>query len=318
MRFSVIVPVYQVKDYMRQCLDSVLRQTFTDFELVLVDDGSTDGSADICAEYAAADQRVRLFSQPNSGLSAARNTGIKNARGEYLIFLDSDDYWLTRFGLEEIEARLNGGAVDAVFWKSCKVAENENSFSDDPLDGFTAESCDSPGELIRFIRGKQIAVCAWDVAISAKLFSDGALDFEQGVFSEDVEWKTRLLQRIGRCVFTDMILNAYRIRSGSITKSLTEKNLIDLNSHYRRIVQYIDHADEETAKMLRVYLGEQGANYVLALVLSEPQLCKPYQNCVSLEYMKYCVTSRAKLIRAMTRLFGVSGTVFLIKKIKRL
>ena len=318
MRFSIIVPIYQVEKYVSQCIESVLRQTFTDFELILIDDGSTDGSAAVCKGYTAGDERVRLFSQPNSGLSAARNTGIRAAQGDYLIFLDSDDYWLTRYGLEEINARLSDNSVDAVFWKYCKAEENENSFSDAARDSFTAEVCEAPGQIPRFIRSRQLGACAWDVAIARRLFENGALDFEPGVYSEDVEWITRLLKTIKRCVFTDMILNAYRIRGGSITKSLKEKNLIDLNSHYARISEYIQNADDDTAGMLRVYLGEQAANYILALVLSSADLSKAYRAGGCMQYIRYCVTSRAKLIKWMTRLFGVSGTVFLIKKMKRL
>jgi len=90
---SVIIPVYQVKDYLAECLDSVFAQdeTFSDFEVVCVDDGSTDGSADILKQYASKDPRLRIITQENSGLSAARNTGIEAARGRYVMFLDSDD-----------------------------------------------------------------------------------------------------------------------------------------------------------------------------------------------------------------------------------
>ncbi|MBQ7549651.1 MAG: glycosyltransferase [Clostridia bacterium] len=319
MRFSVIVPVYQVKDYLRQCVDSVLHQTFTDFELILVDDGSTDGSSDICAEYALSDDRVRLIQQPNGGLSSARNTGIHAAKGDYLIFLDSDDFWLTKFGLEEINNRLSDDSVDAVFWRHRKVEESDNTFTDEAADGFSAETCEVPEQIVRFIRSKQLIVCAWDMAVTRGFFSDGSLDFEQGVYSEDVEWLTRLLQKLKSCVFSDMTLNAYRIRQGSITKTLKEKNLIDLNSHYGRIVKYIENADnEDTAGILRAYLGEQGANYILALALSAPELTKVYRDCVGLKYLRYSVTRRARMIKWMARLFGVSGTVFLIKKIKRL
>ena len=318
MRFSVIVPVYQVEQYLRRCIDSVLRQTFTGFELILVDDGSTDGSAAICKEYAEKDDRVKLIRQPNGGLSAARNTGIGNAQGEFLIFLDSDDFWLTRYGLEEIDSRLRDSSVDAVFWRHQKVEENDNAYSDAAPDSFSAEDCKVPEEVIPFIRTKQLVVCAWDAAISRSLFDGGGLDFESGVYSEDVEWLTRLLQRMKHCVFTDMVLNAYRIRGGSITKTLKEKNLIDLNSHYARIDRYIADADSDTALMLQVYLGEQAANYVLALVLSPPHLLKTYRSCPYLKYMRRGVTKRAKLIRWMTSIFGVSGTVFLIRKIKRL
>ena len=94
---SIIVPVYQVKEYIGECVESLLAQTYTNLEILLVDDGSTDGSGAICDEYAVKDSRVRVVHQENKGLSAARNTGIARAKGECLAFVDSDDVVMTEF-----------------------------------------------------------------------------------------------------------------------------------------------------------------------------------------------------------------------------
>lgn len=91
-KISVIVPVYNAEKYLSQCIDSILRQDFTDFELLLIDDGSKDNSGFICDEYAQKDQRVKVFHKKNGGVSSARNLGIDNAQGEYIAFIDSDDY----------------------------------------------------------------------------------------------------------------------------------------------------------------------------------------------------------------------------------
>ena len=91
---SIIVPVYNAQRTLRRCIDSVLNQTFSDFELLLVDDGSKDESGEICDSYALRDERVKVFHIENSGVSAARNVALDRARGEYLQFLDSDD-WIT-------------------------------------------------------------------------------------------------------------------------------------------------------------------------------------------------------------------------------
>lgn len=93
---SIIVPVYNTEQYLHRCIDSILAQTYTDFELLLIDDGSTDLSGAICDEYAAKDSRVRVFHKENGGASTARNKGIKESRGEWIIFLDSDDYFLPK------------------------------------------------------------------------------------------------------------------------------------------------------------------------------------------------------------------------------
>lgn len=92
MSISIIVPVYNAESTLRRCVDSILRQAFTDFECLLIDDGSTDKSGDICEGYAAMDSRVKVFHKENGGVSSARNVGLKNATGEWVTFVDSDDY----------------------------------------------------------------------------------------------------------------------------------------------------------------------------------------------------------------------------------
>lgn len=94
-KISVIVPVYNVEQYLPRCIDSILVQTFTDFELLLIDDGSTDNSGKICDEYAKKDNRIRVFHKENGGVSSARNLGLDNIRGEFVNFVDSDD-WLEK------------------------------------------------------------------------------------------------------------------------------------------------------------------------------------------------------------------------------
>lgn len=100
-KISVIVPVYNTEKYLHRCIDSILAQTFTDFELLLIDDGSKDSSGAICGEYASKDSRVRVFHKENGGVSSARNLGLDNAKGEWITFCDSDDYvenyWLDIF-----------------------------------------------------------------------------------------------------------------------------------------------------------------------------------------------------------------------------
>ena len=102
---SVIVPIYNVENYLRQCLDSILEQTFHNLEILLVNDGSTDDSGQICQEYLKKDSRIRYFEKENGGLSDARNYGIERAQGEYLTFIDSDD-WVTSTYIEELYIKL--------------------------------------------------------------------------------------------------------------------------------------------------------------------------------------------------------------------
>jgi len=112
---SVIVPVYNAAQYLNQCIDSVLAQTLEDFELLLIDDGSTDASPAICDGYAVLDNRVRVLHQPNRGASAARNAGLDRARGAFITFLDSDD-WLDPETLDVTHSAATSYGVDVVLW----------------------------------------------------------------------------------------------------------------------------------------------------------------------------------------------------------
>lgn len=107
---SVIIPVYNTEKYLRRCIDSVLAQTYQDFELLLIDDGSEDSSGAICDEYAARDSRVKVFHKENGGVSSARNLGLDNARGEWITFVDSDDYIEEKF-LKSFEGNLDADLV---------------------------------------------------------------------------------------------------------------------------------------------------------------------------------------------------------------
>ena len=125
-RISVIVPVYNVEKYLCKCVDSILVQSYTNFELLLIDDGSTDSSGLICDEYAAKDLRVRVFHKQNGGLSSARNVGISIAMGEYVIFVDSDDYWTSSSVLDKLLVCAIQNDADIVRGELCYVDENGN------------------------------------------------------------------------------------------------------------------------------------------------------------------------------------------------
>ncbi len=146
---SVIVPVYNVENYLQKCIESILKQRFTDFELLLINDGSTDNSGDICDKYALRDSRIQVFHKSNGGVSSARNLGLKNAKGKYIHFIDSDDWiendtFLTiskiiqkdnidiiQFGYKKIHPTFNEeyGQKSSLFFDSLKRYANSNCFN---------------------------------------------------------------------------------------------------------------------------------------------------------------------------------------------
>ena len=124
-KISVIIPVYNVAKYLHRCIDSALAQTFTDFELLLIDDGSKDNSGEICDEYARKDNRVRVFHKENEGVSVARNIGIGHSSGTYLMFLDSDD-WLESSCLDYCLKSMKDDNLDFLQFGYARVTDDGN------------------------------------------------------------------------------------------------------------------------------------------------------------------------------------------------
>ena len=136
MRFSIIIPVYNVKQYLDDCLQSILSQTYRDYEIVLVDDGSSDGSSEICDQYAREYKNVKVYHQINQGQSAARNFAVQKASGEYIWFVDADDIILTENALQQLSLKLDEKPdVISFGWKETdsieEFAESQERFNFD-------------------------------------------------------------------------------------------------------------------------------------------------------------------------------------------
>lgn len=129
IRFSIIVPIYKVERYLKTCIDSILTQTFSDFEVILVDDGSPDLCGKICNDYAENDLRIKVLHKANGGLSSARNAGLDIAIGEYIIFIDSDDFWDDNTALENINKNLTETKADLLIFPAKRYYEDKNKVS---------------------------------------------------------------------------------------------------------------------------------------------------------------------------------------------
>ena len=129
-KISVIIPVYNSEHFLRQCLDAVLRQTLSEFKIILINDASTDASQKIIDEYIARDERIHALTQnENKGVSAARNTGIENAAGEYIIFLDADDYWMDDEMLASLYEIADGNDTDIIDFGFIRSADDNEGRS---------------------------------------------------------------------------------------------------------------------------------------------------------------------------------------------
>lgn len=246
---SVIVPVYKVEPYIHKCVDSILTQTFTDYELILVDDGSPDTCGNICDEYAQKDARIHVIHKENGGLSDARNAGMKIACGEYVIFIDSDDYidadmlsYLYE-NLKKADADMATCGIYEVYADRIEKQEEEPDFV---CSGEEAFRC--------ILRGHTIRGEIWNKLIKRSCISD--LEFPKGKLYEDIFYTVDMMQRIKKVAVGTKPKYYYLHRSDSITGKAYRPKLFDIIEGYTKNYQVVQHAFpklEEEAECLWIW-----------------------------------------------------------------
>ena len=226
MKFSVVIPVYNVEHYLEDCLASVLDQTFEDWEAVCVNDGSTDGSAAVLDQYAQRDSRFVILAQPNGGLSAARNTGINAARGEYVLFLDGDD-WLGPNALRTIAEALNG--EDMLCFSGRRFFEEANTFNPaDPLTEKTYETGMAYYNENALLHRDFAFVCVVLRAYRRDFLLKNNLQFKEGIYHEDNLFTPITCYYAQKVRVINACLYDYRVRANSITDGNLPKRLVDM------------------------------------------------------------------------------------------
>lgn len=214
---SVIIPVYKVEQYLRQCVDSVAGQTHKHLEILLINDGSPDGSGAICEEYALRDPRVQVIHQCNQGLSAARNTGLDAATGEYLAFVDSDD-WIEPDMLAALLAGLVEHGADIAGCAPIPEVEDGIAvqFQFLCVDA-TALLLGREDALSELLRDRRLRNFSWSYLYRADLF--GGVRFPHGKRFEDIHTTYQLFMKANTIVSLPIAKYHYRIRKGSITQA---------------------------------------------------------------------------------------------------
>ncbi len=225
LKLSLIVPVYNVERYLVKCLNSLLGQDIAtdDYEIIVVNDGSTDSSADIAEQFAEKYPNIQSIHQKNRGLGGARNTGIQYANGKYIQFVDSDDY-LAPNVLAGLLRKMDDEELDILRFKYQNVNEKGDILSSRKGKQFVDyrdEVCDG----MHFLANRLGYACyAWQFIIKTALLKNPENRFCEGIYFEDTEWTPRILIQAKRVTSIDKIVYNYLVREGSITKSVSEEN----------------------------------------------------------------------------------------------
>ena len=233
-KLSFIVPIYKVEDYLCKCVDSLIAQDLPSsaYEIILVDDGSPDGCPQICDDYAAAHDTIRVIHQTNAGLSAARNSGLKAAKGEYVCFVDSDDYWEENV-LGGLMDQVEREELDVLRFKYRNVNEQYKVFNPNKSDPYRNDNYSTePTDGVSFLNSRFGTACYAVMFIVRRtiLIDDRCIDnrctkdclFTEGIYFEDTDWTPRMLCRASRVASADTIVYNYLIRHGSITKAVEQ------------------------------------------------------------------------------------------------
>ena len=233
MKFSIIIPIYNVEKYVEQCLESVDGQSYEDYEIILVNDGSTDASETICKNFVANSNRnYQIINQANGGLSAARNTGLAAAKGQWIVFVDSDDYISTDL-LKNLDAAMAKNDADLYTFNHNRIDTNGNFVAKKLYAVENARlSFKSEAEMTKYICDEFLNYGlgweAWGMIYKRSIIEENNISFQdtKDVFAEDLCFALQYLMHVNSIyVLCDLLYN-YRIRPGSLLETLDSKSVL--------------------------------------------------------------------------------------------
>ena len=236
MLFSVIIPVYNVEKYLRACLDSMLLQSFSDWEVICVNDGSTDGSAAILEEYATKDSRIKVIPQSNSGTATARNTGLRAAQGDYIFFLDSDD-WIELDSLRILSNRLHG--EDILCFSGKRYIETTGEYL--PADFLPEKAYERGMDYYNenALQPRDFAfVCVVLRVYNRAFLMQNELLFDDDISYEDNLWVPKVLYYARTVSVIPDVLYLYRIREGSKMQEVSLRRKKDMLNVANRLAAF--------------------------------------------------------------------------------
>lgn len=306
---SIIIPVYNVKPYLQRCVQSVLHQTYKDIEVIIVDDGSTDGSGELCDKIAGLDQRICVIHQKNQGLSGARNTGIRQAAGEYIAFIDSDDEWLLTDGLEKLIEKAYT-TTDLIVFRHVDIWKNNHKtyLKEYDVDNISRLP-DAQAVFSHLVLTQQFQMSACFLLVRRTLLLSNDIFFPIGFVSEDIYWSMHLWQHVRKVIVTNLYFYGYYHRG----ESLSTSESIRTYDSYDKIFTYWKKQCLDgcvNARPIISYLANMWVNrgYVYYLL---PKADKPKALAIlkrHADLLDNALTPKAKRVGKLARIIGIKNT----------
>lgn len=271
-KFSIIVPVYNVEKYIKKCLDSILNQSFKDYEVIVVNDGTKDNSIELIQDYP-----VKIINQKNQGLSAARNKGVKHATGEYIIFVDSDD-WIEKDLLKKINESLTN-SPDVVRFQIKEVYEEGKIVEYNECQFKNKNGVDAFSEIVKY----HFVENAWCYAIKKEYYEQEKFEFKKGTIHEDFGLIPLVIIKANIVNSIPYIGYNYLQRQGSIMNSnnyeKTLKKVNDMFNHYKYLISEIN----KTKLNSQIFKSYAANSMILKICVLNKKEYKEYKNKLKLE-----------------------------------
>ncbi|MDE7444486.1 MAG: glycosyltransferase family 2 protein [Lachnospiraceae bacterium] len=318
MLLSVVIPVYNIEEYIKECIDSVLCQNFSDYEIILIDDGSTDDSGKICDEYAREHECIHVIHQKNQGQGKARNQGIRISKGDYIIFIDGDDYLYCKDNFRNLAhcIQKKGDGPDIVAYHGVSVFSDGNKkiynksymndfHSDDAGEGYTAEKF-----LAEHLKGKSMFFWfPWFYAYDRRMFASQELQFPEGRKYEDLYLTWRILLKAERIeVMSDIVYVYRRNRKNSTSEVTSYQNLSDflwaIEENIRDAEQKLPDGELKSL-LLNDFARQYHSLCTLATFLPKEEKKEMMEELKSnKKYIDYATGGKYAFIRKAEKIFG--------------
>lgn len=313
---SIILPVYNVLPFLDKCVESVISQSYRDLEIILVDDGSTDGSGERCDYYAKQDDRIKVIHKPNGGLSDARNAGIAIAQGEYITFIDSDDYILPDY-IEYLYNRITRDNADMAVCQVTFVDEHDQELS---VGGVSVDKVVNGNEncMKAFLTDTAIDTPAWRKLYRTSMFSTG-IHYPVGRYHEDVFTTYKLIALCETISVGSRPLYAYRQRPGSIVNStFSPKHLDAITGNIERYTFISSRFPRLEPMAVKGIL--HAANICSMRIAKSKTDAQPYLSTLQPLYRKFLKSYLKSNCRTASKIFATAAWInlsLLIKIISR-
>lgn len=314
MKVSFILPIYNVEKYLSECVESILVQTYRDFEILLVDDGSPDNCPALCDEWAKKDSRIKALHKSNGGLSDARNYGLEHAQGDYVVFVDSDDFWVNRDCLQRLMNVVDAHPECDFIGFNCSYYYSDSKTFNKwvAYDESLSKPTDKDAVLCSLVASGTFPMSACLKIIKRKSLLDIGLCFIKGTIAEDIPWFIDLLDGAKSCVFVNQYIYAYRQNvAGSITASGNPKSTRDLFAIVRNEIKKIGNRrmSKEAKDALYSFLAYE---FCILLTSDMPQEMK--SELMQYKWLlNYTANPKVRKASFVNKLFGIKTTEWFLR-----